>query len=381
MLSQLSQNPDLTRLSLPAVFQYPYSALELGAYRGLRFANKILSVADVEDAIERISMVTGWAMTSSENEEFNKKPYNPVLGEELTAWTEDEENGKTVFKAEQVEHHPPISAFVMRNEKKDLTFACNVEFGVQFHGNSVTVSTQGFGELKFGNGEVYCISKYIPDLKIENVVFGTKRQRWAGQWEVTCEKSGLGVCLNFSETKQNGGWFGTTSFVNDVTGFVWKLTDSERTPVATISGLAGEKLVLQRPKKPDLTVLDFDTLTTQKMLFLPPNLRPPNDSLRTWEDVTKAIVKDDLKKADQAKSRIEDHHRKLKKQMEHNEESYKRKYFFFDEKLERWCHHDNVFEDVALTAANITSIDDTDMESQSQTTRTELTTAWSDSDE
>ena len=102
VLNQLSSNPDLTRLSLPAVFQYPYSALELGAYRGLRFSQMLVDAAQQKDAVERLSHVVAFAMTSSENEEvtlrsnrrnvvcthnffiffvssmqFSKKPLNP----------------------------------------------------------------------------------------------------------------------------------------------------------------------------------------------------------------------------------------------------------------------------------------------------------------
>ncbi len=132
---QLTANPDITKFSLPAVFLYPYSALELGAYRGLRFVDMLFCTASLEDPIDRLVQVLAWSMTSSENEEFNKKPFNPVLGEELTTWTEDEKNGRTLFRAEQVEHHPPVSAFIMRNDKLDVSFACNVEFAVAFHGS------------------------------------------------------------------------------------------------------------------------------------------------------------------------------------------------------------------------------------------------------
>lgn len=48
-------------------------------------------------------------------EQMSKKPFNPVLGEELNAWTEHAVHGPTLLKAEQVSHHPPVSALVMGN--------------------------------------------------------------------------------------------------------------------------------------------------------------------------------------------------------------------------------------------------------------------------
>ena len=41
---------------------------------------------------------------------MEKKPYNPILGEQYFAqWTGDEETGDIVLEAEQVSHHPPVS--------------------------------------------------------------------------------------------------------------------------------------------------------------------------------------------------------------------------------------------------------------------------------
>lgn len=324
------------------LFFFPaYSALELGCYRGLRFADKLAAASELKDPIDRLAEVMAWCMTSSENEPFNKKPYNPVLGEELTCWIDHGADSKTVFRAEQVSHHPPVSAFVMFNKKLDLLFECNVEFAVQFHGNSVTISTRGYGNLRFGRlDESYSISKYIPDLKIESCVFGNRRQVWRGEWEIRCEKTGLAAVLNFTENKTASGWFGGGSFVNEVAGFVWNVQDEKKTPLATVSGIAGEKLVLQKPKGPEKVILEFQALKPLSLSFLPPNMTPPNDSLRVWQKVTQFILQDNMKKADRAKHRVEENARKLRKQREESGEEHKAKYFTFDEAEQRWVHND-----------------------------------------
>merc|ERR1739848_697242 len=86
-----------------------------------------VDAAQQKDAVERLSHVVAFAMTSSENEEFSKKPLNPVLGEELTCWTDHADGSRTVFRAEQVSHHPPMSCFFMFNETHNVFFECNVE--------------------------------------------------------------------------------------------------------------------------------------------------------------------------------------------------------------------------------------------------------------
>ncbi len=120
-------------------FQYPYSALELGAFRGLRFSDMLLDALKCGDAVDRLAKVLAYAMTSSDNSPFNKKPLNPILSEELTCWTDHADGSRTVFRAEQVSHHPPISAFYMFNQQHKISFECSVEMCPVFHGNSVTI--------------------------------------------------------------------------------------------------------------------------------------------------------------------------------------------------------------------------------------------------
>ncbi len=144
LVTQLTANPDITKFSLPAVFLYPYTVLELGAFRALRHQSELLRVKDVKDPMERLLLVTRWFLSAMERmETMNKKPFNPVLGEELNAWVDDPVFGRTVLKAEQVSHHPPVSACVMVNKKHGLQFCSNVKFGITFNGNSVSCRLEG----------------------------------------------------------------------------------------------------------------------------------------------------------------------------------------------------------------------------------------------
>lgn len=67
---------------------------------------------------ERLLFTTRWFISTlygsyssrSTTVGMEKKPYNPVLGEQYFAqWTGDAETGDTILKAEQVSHHPPVS--------------------------------------------------------------------------------------------------------------------------------------------------------------------------------------------------------------------------------------------------------------------------------
>ena len=51
-----------------------------------------------------------------------KKPLNPVLGELFYGiWPDRHGRGRTDLTVEQVSHHPPITAFWIRNAAKGLT--------------------------------------------------------------------------------------------------------------------------------------------------------------------------------------------------------------------------------------------------------------------
>jgi len=57
-----------------------------------------------------ISTLNGSYSSRSTAAGMEKKPYNPILGEQYFAtWPGDEASGSTVLKAEQVSHHPPVS--------------------------------------------------------------------------------------------------------------------------------------------------------------------------------------------------------------------------------------------------------------------------------
>jgi|JI10StandDraft_1071094.scaffolds.fasta_scaffold3206443_1 hypothetical protein len=67
------------------VIRYPYSILELAAFRALRFQSLLLEIEKLPSPVDRILQVTSWFLTSMEQmENMSKKPFNPVLGEELS---------------------------------------------------------------------------------------------------------------------------------------------------------------------------------------------------------------------------------------------------------------------------------------------------------
>ena len=71
-----------------------------------------------------------------------KKPYNPIIGETFRCYWDHNSNGsKTFYLAEQVSHHPPISAFYAEHVKKRIAVNAHIYTKSSFLGMSVSFTT------------------------------------------------------------------------------------------------------------------------------------------------------------------------------------------------------------------------------------------------
>ncbi|XP_074082287.1 oxysterol-binding protein-related protein 8-like [Macrotis lagotis] len=70
-----------------------------------------------ENPYFRLKRVVKWYLSGFyKKPQGLKKPYNLVLGEIFRCpWVHPRTNSKTFYIAEQVSHHPPISAFYISN--------------------------------------------------------------------------------------------------------------------------------------------------------------------------------------------------------------------------------------------------------------------------
>ena len=98
------------------------------------------------------------------NRKLTFQPYNPILGESFRCFWRPEasaentpqnkrgpvpwsNDGDVSFVAEQVSHHPPISAFYAENKSKSIQFTAHIWTKSKFLGMSIGVENEGFGLL------------------------------------------------------------------------------------------------------------------------------------------------------------------------------------------------------------------------------------------
>ncbi len=158
LLSQVRIGMDLTKIVLPTFILERRSLLEM--YSDF-FAHPdlFLAIPEGQTAEERMVRVLRWYLSSfhaGRKSSIAKKPYNPIIGETFRChWhlAGPEGSGSPVaggplswcgeneltFVAEQVSHHPPISAFYAEHPAKRISVNAHIYTKSSFLGMSVSL--------------------------------------------------------------------------------------------------------------------------------------------------------------------------------------------------------------------------------------------------
>lgn len=309
-ISQIKTGQDLTKISLPSELCFPYSMLEVMGMRELSLFHVLYPINEKESAHDRFLVVIAYFLSMLRQETSDKKPWNPVLGETHFCYTENDAK----FISEQVSHHPPISAFHVVCEKQNLTIDANVSFSVKFGGNSVTVSTTGGATLEVKKfNEVYTMSRCIPDMLVNRVVWGTKYIMWVGTCVIKCESTGYECTLNFKEGS------GKVNLVEGVVKHNGEL-------IYNIEGVCGGKSFYSTKSSKTL-LIDVENQKIYNPLYLPAELLDETSSVIVWGKVNQQLIENRVDKADEEKMIVENHQRALRREREQKGIIFEPRYF------------------------------------------------------
>lgn len=104
-----------------------------------------------------------------------KKPLNPILGEIFLGHFDSPTSGVLELSAEQVSHHPPVTAFQLKNTNKNVILNGHFAQKTSFSGKSIMVKQVGHAIIKIktpkGEDESYLIT--LPKLRIDGLFFGS----------------------------------------------------------------------------------------------------------------------------------------------------------------------------------------------------------------
>eukprot|EP00002_Diphylleia_rotans_P009561 TRINITY_DN19951_c0_g1_i1.p2 TRINITY_DN19951_c0_g1~~TRINITY_DN19951_c0_g1_i1.p2 ORF type:complete len:392 (+),score=87.06 TRINITY_DN19951_c0_g1_i1:69-1244(+) len=316
IISQLSVGMDLSRVTLPTFVLEPRSLLEkLSDF--MSHGSLYAQMSDPEDPLERFLAVLKWYVSGWHmRPQGVKKPYNPIIGEIFRCKWDHGEEGVTHYLAEQVSHHPPISAYAFVNRKKQIFVHGSIHPKSRYLGNSAASLMEGQGTLLLlRRGEKYTFN--FPDYYARGILIGTLLMETVGSVKIECESTGYSAELEF---KAKGYFRGD---YNEIGGTV---KDRYGNTLYTIGGKWDSKITIT--DECNSTNTFFSTEFPRLKKTLPPY--PEQDayeSRKLWEKVTTAILGKDLNSATDAKSFLEQRQRDEAKERKEKGQEWKTIHF------------------------------------------------------
>ncbi|KAM3476554.1 hypothetical protein MY5147_003160 [Beauveria neobassiana] len=328
-----SFNGDLSSLTAPPFILSSQSLTEFSSYWSTH-PNILVAAASETDPAKRSMLVLKWFFSTlkhqyaSRSEQFGneKKPLNPFLGELfLGSW--NDEAGKTTLVSEQVSHHPPATAYCIRNDKTGVQLEGYNAQKATFH-STIIVKQIGHAVLTIPIGvtkepEHYLIT--LPSLHIEGLIFGAPFVELDGTSYIT-SSSGFSAKVDYS----GKGWLSGKK--NTVIGTITP-TGKVKDVLYNVTGQWNEKLEFYSgaaKKNSKSTLIDeYDaTKAPQTELQLAPiEKQHPLESRRAWAKVAAGIQRGDMDTVSLEKGKIENAQRALRHKETAEETAWKRRYF------------------------------------------------------
>jgi len=137
------------------------------------------------------------------------------------------------------------------------------------------------------------MSKCVPDMMVNNVIWGEKYLMWHGTVAISCDKNNYVAKIRFSEE----------DYRNLVEGDIF---DGE-TLIYHLSGFAGQKTYIKDISKNETEeklFVDISTFKESTVFYPPEEVRDEFNSIRLWMPVKEAIIKNDMAVADEEKRKL-----------------------------------------------------------------------------
>jgi len=335
LLSAVKAGAELTNVPLPASVLDPVSSLEKGI-KSMQRGELIRELVAAPSPSERFLQLVRFFLSGLPKERFGKKPYNPVLGEVFrAAFQHRDGGGTTVMLAEQVCHHPPMTALFLNNPTLGFAMSSHATPEPKLWGNSLEIKLKGLVRIALtlpgadasgaaANGsappspranvktEEYVLTR--PTILTSGYLgIGKQRMEFAGECAIRCEASGLEAVIDF---KSKGTFNLRSTDINGVGGRVTEMATGRT--LYEISGQWDRVVHVTDVAKRETSVLfDYDAVAEQygMNVWLPPEeAREEHNSLRVWSACSKAIWTGNSKQANDLKRAVEDNQRTLRKE-------------------------------------------------------------------
>jgi hypothetical protein len=300
-IKQLRPGMDLVQLSCPSFILSPYSYLEARTDYCAPIPC-LLNINSDPNPESRFLRVCEWVISSltftpSNNGVSGMKPYNPVLGERFfcTFQHSDSYQDATYAFAEQVSHHPPVTAQFMVNHAHQFIFSNTSTFSIKFKYASVetdiaSLPGEGPSLLLTGLDEKYEIE--YPGIVVTGLVFGTTTVSHSGELRVRCLKTGFELKADCVTKKHS------------ISGDIIK---SNGKKICSIKGnLDGTVELTDKRYRTTRVFIDSSRIPFPMKNVKPVSEQEEMESRRVWHPVTVALKKKDLECCSREKNMIEE---------------------------------------------------------------------------
>ncbi|XP_039662892.1 oxysterol-binding protein-related protein 3 isoform X3 [Perca fluviatilis] len=333
---------DLSKVAMPVQLNEPLNTLQR-LCEELEYSELLDKAANTQDPFERMVYVATFVVSGYASSYYRTggKPFNPVLGETYEC---DRPDKGLRFVAEQVSHHPPISA--CHAESKNFIFWQDVRCKNKFWGKSMEIVPVGTTHVTLpGFGDHYEWNKVTSC--IHNILSG---QRWIEHYgEISIRNSSSDICqckITFVKAKY---W---NSSVNEVEGAI---TDNKGKVIHKLFGKWQEAVFCGDPPsatciwRANAMPVDLEqyygfTKFAIELNELDPSLKlllPPTDTRLRVDQ--RLLEEGNLEAAEEQKQRIEQLQRERRRVLEDNNATHQPK-FFRRSKDDTWVSNNTYWE-------------------------------------
>jgi hypothetical protein len=174
----------------------------------MEYSDLITKAANTDDPDVRMSLIVAFGASQyAAHDGRLSKPFNPLLGETYELLTP-----KYRLFAEQVSHHPPITAII--SESDLWNYETDSDAKIVFNGTYVKAIPNGEQVVRLKNRkEVYVISR--PITFVNNILFGTMYNEQVGMMRIREKNSGRVAEIEFKAE----GWGGKNK--HDISGYLY----------------------------------------------------------------------------------------------------------------------------------------------------------------
>ncbi|EMG50663.1 KES1 Oxysterol-binding protein 4 [Candida maltosa Xu316] len=365
-----SFNGDLSSLTAPPFILSPTSLVEYSQYWAehpdLFIAPSLIKTStnpskEESEAVtlQQMIAVTRWFISTlksqycSRNETMGseKKPLNPFLGELFVGKWKDDTTGETDLLSEQVSHHPPVTAYAIKNQKHNIVLQ-------GYNGITSSISTTSINIKQYGHallehpdiGETFLVT--LPPLHIEGLITASPFVELEGTSYIQSSTGYIAV-IEYS----GRGWISGKK--NTFKARIYRdelASGNKENALVTIQGQWSGKSYIKKgsvtPHSKDDVFYDASKNVTHHLEVKPIEEQNDLESRKAWAKVAEAIKKADYNLIAEEKSLIENQQRELRKSEKEAGTTWQTRWF---DKID-YLNQDEPVHDAFTNLTNISNL-------------------------